>query len=422
MSFQLKRIVFFFCILNFGLGCCLGNRANAGDPPHPLFQIYITSILNTYAPRTISGFVSCNGIGLEGVNICEKSVFICDQFSARAITDSQGYYKITVQSGYEMTIVAKKEGYEYEFDPPFRSIPVGNDNQSNQDFSAYKYTVSGKVTDNNGAGLKGVEIYGTNTQLAVTDSLGNYQAEVCSGKAFTLTPQLAGFTFTPASHPIPVNQYNQVNKDFIAQTGITLSGHVKWNNCVPTQNYCTTPLSNPLSMVAMEAYAEDGSLYSRIVTGGDGNYSITIPGGWKGWIKPSRAGFEFDPEKINYPSFTWEKDKYDFAAPMITVGGGHIYKITVFLIGENGGIPPMSNHVDIEFDGISHAYGSRWKSNFYDTGNYYISWHSGWIGDITPSNDPDLPSWPGYTFTPPSFRLNEILTSDLTFTFIAKPK
>ena len=33
MTIHLKRTVFFFCILNFGLGCCLGNRANAVDRP-----------------------------------------------------------------------------------------------------------------------------------------------------------------------------------------------------------------------------------------------------------------------------------------------------------------------------------------------------------------------------------------------------
>ena len=419
MSIHLKRIVFFFCILYFGLGCCLGNRANAGDPPHPLFQIYITSILNTYAPRTISGFVSCNGIGLEGVNICEKFHFICDHNSARAITDSQGYYKITGPSGYEMTIVAKKEGYEYEFDPPFRSIPVGKDNQSNQDFSAYTYTVSGKVTDNNGAGLKGVEIYGTNTQLAVTDSLGNYQAEVCSGKAFTLTPQLAGFTFTPASHPIPVNQYNQVNKDFTAQTAVTISGNVKWTNGM----FYTIP-SNPLPMVAMEGYAEDGSLDYRAATDVDGNYSLTVPSDWRGLIKPSKESFEFSPETSNYTSVK-ANDSYNFSAPRPTVSGGHVYKITVSVKLTNNNVPPLSNHIYIQFDGINHANGSRLSQ----TGGVGLDSLTGecdtyapqaWIGDIKPTNDGVLSV--SYNFDPVSIRMSNPITSDMTFSFTATPK
>jgi len=40
ISFQLKRIVFFFCILYFGLGGCLSNLAMAKDP----FNIFISGV------------------------------------------------------------------------------------------------------------------------------------------------------------------------------------------------------------------------------------------------------------------------------------------------------------------------------------------------------------------------------------------
>ncbi len=421
MAIHRKRIVFFIFVLCFGLGCCLGSPVNAvaEDPPDDfLFKLFIASLFNGYALRTTSGFVSCNGIGLEGVNICEKFVFICDHFSARAITDSQGYYKITGPSGYEMTIVAKKEGYEYEFDPPFRSIPVGKDNQSNQDFSAYTYTVSGKVTDNNGAGLKGVEIYGTNTQLAVTDSLGNYQAEVCSGKAFTLTPQLAGFTFTPASHPIPVNQYNQVNKDFTAQTAVTISGNVIWKN-----HFNTTIPSNPLPMVAMEAWAEDGSLSSRSVTDANGNYSLSVPGGWTGWVKPVLSGFEFWPEKIDYNALNENKIQ-DYYAPsywgQTVPPTGHVYKITVSVKRPGGALLPPNEKFIIWFNGINHANGSKVYCQLVtvptNLGECSLSQPSGWIGDIVPTN---FEGGVNYTFAPASYHMNEILTSDLTFSFEA---
>ena len=47
MAIHLKRIVFFFCILYFGLGCCLGNRAEAVDP-EPKNKVYGPGILNQY--------------------------------------------------------------------------------------------------------------------------------------------------------------------------------------------------------------------------------------------------------------------------------------------------------------------------------------------------------------------------------------
>jgi hypothetical protein len=52
MSFQLKRIVFFFCSLYFGLGCCLDNRANAQTDL--LFYIFIANISNEFGYREVS--------------------------------------------------------------------------------------------------------------------------------------------------------------------------------------------------------------------------------------------------------------------------------------------------------------------------------------------------------------------------------
>ena len=378
MTIHLKRTVFFFCILNFGLGCCLGNRANAVAEDPYYYRMFMTAIFLYYDPgnfREISGIVSCNGIGLEGVGIYGKNI----PDIPIVVTDSQGYYEIKGTPGVGDTLTPKKDSFQ--FDPLFRTIPENKYHQLYQHFTAYKYTITGKVTYN-GIGLEGVEILTNTLKVAETDSQGDYQAEVCSGNAFTLTPQLAGYTFTPASQPIPVNQYNQVNKDFTAQTAVTISGNVKWSNATGTPNAYTTPISNPLPMVTMQAWAEDGSLYYQTATDVDGNYSIPVPTGWNGWFKPSYIdGFEFWPEKMAKNSLT-ENNKYNFSAPRPTIVGGHIYKITVSLIDENGDTPFLSNHVDIQFDGINHAYGSYWKSTFSETGDYYIYWPSGWIGDI----------------------------------------
>ena len=60
MSIHLKRTVFFFCILNFGLGCCLGNLAMAQIDP---FRVWIPGVAKDVKSlkRVVSGFVTKRG-------------------------------------------------------------------------------------------------------------------------------------------------------------------------------------------------------------------------------------------------------------------------------------------------------------------------------------------------------------------------
>ena len=217
MSIHLKRIVFFFCILSLGLGCCLGNRAEAAT------EIKIPGIFNQFVPlasREISGFVAdgplANGIGLGGVVILDKTVQV-------AVTDISGYYK-----------------------------------------------------------FKGTAL------------------------EYTLIPQKYGYEFLPSSFPVPANSTNQVNIDFGSQklAMVTISGNVK-------EAYTTHPFT-----ATMEAYEEDGSLLSRIVTDVDGNYSIPVPFTWTGWVKPLslQPGFWFNPEKIHYTSLIVNKTQQNYMA------------------------------------------------------------------------------------------------------------
>ncbi len=60
------------------------------------------------------------------------------------------------------------------------------------------------------------------------------------------------------------------------------------------------------------------------------------------------------------------------------------------------------------------------------TGQAVWDFHSGWIGEITPSNhQPGTPPGEGpilYNFTPASIRMSAPIASDLTFSFKAKPQ
>jgi len=102
MAIHLKRIVFFFCILNFGLGCCLGNRANADDPLE--FFLYLPGAYNKFniadVSHKISGLVFLvNGNPLENVGIYLDAIE--NPFTS---TNSQGYYDFGVDNSKSATV------------------------------------------------------------------------------------------------------------------------------------------------------------------------------------------------------------------------------------------------------------------------------------------------------------------------------
>ncbi len=102
MSIHLKRTVFFFCILCLGLGCCLGNRANADDPDNILFLLFLPGV--RLEPRLgfgVSGIVSLvNGKALEKVEIYENATL-------RTVTDRHGNYEFYRSSLTNITVTPK---------------------------------------------------------------------------------------------------------------------------------------------------------------------------------------------------------------------------------------------------------------------------------------------------------------------------
>ncbi len=422
MSIHLKRIVFFFCILNFGLGCCLGTRANADD--NLMHRIFIGMIFNNSFPA-IGGRVIFNGSGLPAVEIFNEVAWDAQVIPGKiylvAVTDSKGEYRAGFSSNLYFIYPEK---YGYQFDPSGSWV---SHNDGIQDFTAYKHTISGTVL-HNGKGLENVEIYGdvyvkdqfVKKLLATTNSNGYYETEENAGVSFALTPQLSGYEFKPPDIPIVGSQYLHEKQDFIAEklAIVTISGNVIWKN-----HFNTTIPSNPLPMVAMEAWTEDGSLSSRSVTDANGNYSLSVPDGWTGWVKPVLSGFEFWPERIDYNTLKENKTQ-DYYAPsywgQTVPPTGHVYKITVSVKSPGGALLPPSEKFIIWFNGINHANGSKVYCQIVtvptNLGECSLSQPSGWIGDIVPTN---FEGGVNYTFAPAFYHMNEILTSDLTFSFEA---
>ena len=192
--------------------------------------------------------------------------------------------------------------------------------KSNQkkDFTAYKHKISGTVKEKDtGKRLEKVGIYDGKKLLAVTNIDGYYETDENAGIDFTLTAQLPGYEFPTSGIPIIGSEYLHENKDFTATKLaplVNISGKVVW---FKTPNSYTA---------AMEAYAEDGSLYSRIATDVDGNYSIPVPVGWTGTVKPFSLGFYFSPEKVYYSSLKENKTQDYIVKPPFSWTGTVIWE------------------------------------------------------------------------------------------------
>jgi len=236
MSIHLKRIVFFFCILCFGLGCCLGNRTNAGDVPPKEYKQYMGGIYKDFLPlatREISGIVTdgplTNGIGLGGVVIFDKTVQM-------AVTDIYGHYKFKGTAlGY--TLIPQKFGYK--FFPQSFPIPINSDNQVNINFEAQKLaivTISGNVNwknIQNSNQLKAAMLAhaedGSLFYSIFTDVDGNYSIPVPFGWTGWVEPVSPGFEFYPKQRDYSGLKENKIREDYFVCAGANDSIVGKWD-------------------------------------------------------------------------------------------------------------------------------------------------------------------------------------------------
>jgi PKD repeat protein len=118
--------------------------------------------------------------------------------------------------------------------------PSGSWNTRIQDFkfndcgaAPSTWSVSGTVTTGTGVGIAGVTI-STGSASTTTNSSGAYTLGSLANGTYTLTPSLAGYTFSPSSSSVTINGANVSGKNFtgtpttnnppVANFGVTTSG------------------------------------------------------------------------------------------------------------------------------------------------------------------------------------------------------
>ena len=78
---------------------------------------------------------------------------------------------------------------------------------------ASTYSISGTISGAGGSGAT-VNLSGTSTATITADASGNYTFTGLANGSYTVTPEQAGFTFTPASQAITVNNANVTGVNF----------------------------------------------------------------------------------------------------------------------------------------------------------------------------------------------------------------
>jgi len=219
---------------------------------------------------TISGTVTCGGVGLESVSL--TSDYCAYQ---GAVTATNGTYTTLPHPTGTYTLTPSLSGYV--FTPPSQTVSVGNSNVTGVTFVAQRsYTISGTVTYK-GTGLAGVTVT-AGTSSAITGSGGAYTLPGVVNGAYTVTPSLSPYTFTPASRPVTVSGSNVTGVNFAVAT-YTITGTVTLNGAAFSG--VAVSASGPVTASATTTSTGAYTLSNLIV----GSYTVT----------PSKSGYAFAP-------------------------------------------------------------------------------------------------------------------------------
>jgi hypothetical protein len=312
----------------------------------------------TANPPTISGTLGVLGAGAV------ISYADCQLNAKTTTADGAGNYSFTVSRGWCGNVTPRLAGYV--FNPSVRGYSNVQTDQVAQDSTTTlaTFTISGWLTPS-GAGAK--LSYNDGSAKSVTaDSNGSYTFTVPYNWSGTVTPNLPGDTFSPASR-----SYSSVQAD---QT---------------SQHYEPAPIvhsiSGSLGALGANAYLQyvDGRT-KWVSADASGNYTLSVSYNWSGTVTPSLSGYTFSPASRSYSSVQADQTSqhYEPAPNFHSISG------SLGALGANASLQ--------YFDGRA-----KWASAD-ASGNYTLSVSYTWSGTVTPSKA-------GTTFSPENHTYSNVL-------------
>jgi hypothetical protein len=290
---------------------------------------------------SVSGTVT----GVAGV-----TVNLTGDATATTTTATDGTYSFTGLAVGNYTVTPVKAGYTFN---PLSSGGHLTANQTGVDFTAtanagLTYSISGAVS---GAVLAGVTITltGDATGETITNASGNYSFPgVLLNGNYTVTPSLAGYTFSPTGTGVIISGADATRINFTATANVATTYSISGTVGGAIAGGVTITLSG-------------GTFGTAITkTGTDGSYSFQglLPGDYT--VTPSKTGYTFSPTSRTPTVATANITGQDFTSSVDggvilysiggTVSGAIADGVTINLTG-------AATNSDVTASGGSYSFG-----------------------------------------------------------------
>lgn len=159
------------------------------------------------ATYSISGTVS--GAVAAGVTMT-----LSGAGSGTTTTAADGTYTFSGRANGSYTVTPSKAGYT--FSPASAAVTVSGGNVTGVNFTSSAvptYSISGTVSGAVAAGVT-INLTGTTTATTTTAADGTYSFSGLANGSYTVTPSLAGYSFSPTSIAVTVSGASQTGKNF----------------------------------------------------------------------------------------------------------------------------------------------------------------------------------------------------------------
>jgi len=232
---------------------------------------------STATVRAIAGSIGPSTAG-SGV-----TVTLSGTVSATTVTDANGNYSFAGLPDGTYTVTPSRSGFI--FSPVSQAVAVNGADQTGVNFTAQMtgstWSVSGSITPAASGGGATVTLTGASNGSVTADAGGNYSFAGLANGSYTITPSKTGYTFSPASQNVTVNNANQTGVNFAAQGN------------GPTWSISGT--ISPTSGGSGATLTLSGAANASAVADAGGKYSFSGLANGLYTVTPAKNGYTFNP-------------------------------------------------------------------------------------------------------------------------------